>query len=204
LPLGSPLGLPFDLANLRKSLETIDKSPLLAFHSLIQKYGPVIRISIGSQVAVLIGGLEEIKEFTALEETTGRPYNKTLLDLYSAGEPNGFGIGIGGPRWKEQRRFASKSLKDLYEGQTGMEEKIHSEVSFTIQHIKNLLLSCEKDYMMMYDADRFLEVPNLNVIWGLVAALRYDFNDPQPKKQFQHLRTFLGEKLAGPLTLYHG
>ena len=78
-----------------------------------------------------------------------------------------------------------------------MEEKIHSEVSFTIQHIKNLLLSCEKDYMMMYDADRFLEVPNLNVIWGLVAALRYDFNDPQPKKQFQYLRTFLGEKLAG-------
>ena len=50
---------------------------------------------------------------------------------------------------------------------------------------------------MMYDADRFLEVPNLNVIWGLVAALRYDFNDPQPKKQFQYLRTFLGEKLAG-------
>ena len=117
--LGSPLGLPFDVTNLRKSLETIDKSPLLAFHSLIQKYGPVIRICLGSQVAVLIGGLEEIKEFTALEETTGRPYNKTLLDLYSAGEPNGFGIGIGGPRWKEQRRFASKSLKDLYEGQTG-------------------------------------------------------------------------------------
>ena len=49
----------------------------------------------------------------------------------------------------------------------------------------------------MYDAERFLEVPNLNIIWGLVAALRYDFNDPQPKKQFQYLRTFLGEKLAG-------
>ena len=123
------MGLPFDVTNFRKSLETIDKSPLLAFHSLIQKYGPVIRISLGSQVAVLIGGLEEIKEFTALEETTGRPYNKTLLDLYSAGEPNGFGIGIGGPRWKEQRRFASKSLKDLYEGQTGKREsgKLHKQ-----------------------------------------------------------------------------
>ena len=92
-PPGSPLGLPFDVTNLRKSLETIDKSPLLAFHHLIEKYGPVIRISMGSQVAVLLGGLEEIKEFTALEETTGRPYNKTLLDLYSAGEPRGFGIG---------------------------------------------------------------------------------------------------------------
>ena len=54
----------------------------------------------------------------------------------------------------------------------------------------------------MYDADRFLEVPNLNIIWGLVAALRYDFNDPQPKKQFQYLRTFLGEKLAGKSTFW--
>ena len=112
--------MPFDLANLRDSLETIDKSPLLAFHKLIEKYGPVIRITIGGQVAVLIGGLEEIKEFTALEETTGRPYNKVLLDLYSDGQPLGFGIGIGGPRWKEQRRFAARALKDLYEGQTGL------------------------------------------------------------------------------------
>ena len=46
------------------------------------------------------------------------------------------GIGVGGPRWKEQRRFASKSLKDLSEGQKGMENKIMKEVAFTIQHIR--------------------------------------------------------------------
>ena len=125
--------------------------------------------------------------------------------------------GIGGPRWKEQRRFAAKSLKDLYEGQTGkfsrnkipgaklmflspttllgMEEKIHTEVSFTIQHLRNLLAGKKEE--MMYDADRFWEVPNLNVIWGLVAALRHDFKDPVPKKQFQYMRTLFGEKLAG-------
>jgi len=68
---------------------------------------------------VHFAGLEVIKEFSCLEETTARPYNKTLLDLYSMGEPLGFGIGIGGPRWKEQRRFATKALKDLYEGQKG-------------------------------------------------------------------------------------
>ena len=55
---------------------------------------------------------------------------------------------------------------------------------------------------MMCAADRFMEVPNLNIIWGLVAALRYDFNDPQPKKQFHYLRTFLGEKLAGKSSLW--
>ena len=38
-------------------------------------------------------GLDEIKEFTALEETTGRPYNQVLLNMYSGGDPLGFGIG---------------------------------------------------------------------------------------------------------------
>ena len=28
-------------------------------------------------------------------------------------------IGLGGPRWKEQRRFATRALKDLSEGQKG-------------------------------------------------------------------------------------
>ena len=28
-------------------------------------------------------------------------------------------IGLGGPRWKEQRRFAARALKDLSEGQKG-------------------------------------------------------------------------------------
>ena len=39
-------------------------------------------------------GLDEVKEFTALEETTGRPYNQVLLNMYSGGDPLGFGIGI--------------------------------------------------------------------------------------------------------------
>ena len=35
------------------------------------------------------------------------------------GEELGFGIGLGGPRWKEQRKFASRALNILSEGQKG-------------------------------------------------------------------------------------
>ncbi len=154
---------------------------------------------------MLSKGLEAIKEFSTLEETTSRPFNKTLLDLYSDGKPLGFGIGIGGPRWKEQRRFAARALKDLSEGQSGnnhvhstvdfhfphvlflgMEEKIQKEVQLTINHIKDLLQqrrtsktkieageAGEAEGVVLTSADRFFEVPNLNVIWGLVAALRF-------------------------------
>ena len=134
-----------------------------------------------------------------LDETTGRPYNKVLLNMYSSGDPLGFGIGIGGPRWREQRRFAARALKDLSQGQKGLEMKVLNEVRLTIQHIKNLQNSGKKG-LVVEKADTFFEIPNLNVIWGLVAGHRYQFEDPEPHRQFQLLKSFLGEKLAGPIT----
>ncbi len=55
-----------------------------------------------------------------MDETTSRPYNQTLLDMYSDGSPYGFGIGVGGERWREQRKFAIKALNDLSEGKSGL------------------------------------------------------------------------------------
>ena len=68
---------------------------------------------------VHLTGLEEIKSYAVLESTTARPYNQTLLDMYSDGKPLGFGIGVGGERWKEQRKFALKVLNELSEKKTG-------------------------------------------------------------------------------------
>nr|AKH03505.1 cytochrome P450 3038C1 [Paracyclopina nana] len=199
-PPGVILGMPssFNPVKVYQQVQLISSSPLKAFHQMIQENGPIIRISTGGNIAVLLGGLEAIKEFSSMEETTARPYNKTLLDLYSMGEPLGFGIGIGGPRWKEQRRFATKALKDLYEGQRGLEEKIQREVYHTIQDLRERIA---RDKMrVLAKTGTYFEVPNLNVIWGLVGASRYTFEDAEPKKQFGYLRTLLGEKLAGPMT----
>ena len=54
-----------------------------------------------------------------MDETTGRPENAVLLEMYSDGKELGMGIGLGGPRWKEQRRFAARALKDLGAGKKG-------------------------------------------------------------------------------------
>jgi hypothetical protein len=40
--------------------------------------------------------------------------------MYSDGKPLGFGIGVGGERWKEQRKFATRVLNELSEKKTGM------------------------------------------------------------------------------------
>ena len=60
-----------------------------------------------------------------------------------------------------------------------MEEKILQEMHHTLQHIKTMIGN--NDEALLSKADRFFEVPNLNVIWALVAAIRYDYGDAKPK-----------------------
>ncbi len=52
--LGVPLAS-WSIFDLRESLQQILKSPLLAFHSLVLKYGPVVRVSLGGQTTILLG-----------------------------------------------------------------------------------------------------------------------------------------------------
>ncbi len=48
--------------------------------------------------------------------------------MYSDGHPLGFGIGVGGERWREQRKFAAKVLSELSERRKGMLELISSSI----------------------------------------------------------------------------
>ena len=43
-----------------KSVEKLSLSPLLAFDDLIKKYGPVVKIYMGGQNAVLLGGKQTL------------------------------------------------------------------------------------------------------------------------------------------------
>ena len=96
--------------------------PLLVIDSMAKKYGEVMRMSMGEQHIVFLSGLDSIRKYSVMEETTARPENPTLLEMYSDGRPLGMGIGLGGPRWKEQRRFAEKALGKLGAGKRGGKE----------------------------------------------------------------------------------
>ena len=70
-----------------------------AFRDISQKFHCVIFFQRCIFVKFTVLGLNEIREFTGMDETTTRPYNQVLLDLYSGGEALGFGIGLGGARY---------------------------------------------------------------------------------------------------------
>ncbi len=56
--------------------------------------------------------------------------DQTLLDMYSDGHPLGFGIGVGGERWREQRKFAAKVLSELSERRKGAMKLSSSFIAF--------------------------------------------------------------------------
>ena len=60
--------------------------PYRVMHRLGEIHGSVLKVGLGSDVWVVLTGLEEIKQFTMMEETTSRPDLTSLNEIYSFGE----------------------------------------------------------------------------------------------------------------------
>lgn len=68
-----------------------------------------------------------------------------------------------GELWKEQRRFAVRTLKELGVGKNSLSHCIEQETGEMIAHL-NELITTEKVTLRM---DDFFDLPCLNVIWSL-------------------------------------
>ena len=58
-------------------------------YRLSKDYGPVMTVALGSDVWVILSGLEAIKEFGMNEAAVARPDMPTLYELYSFQRPLG-------------------------------------------------------------------------------------------------------------------
>lgn len=43
-----------------ETIELLNRSPLLAFHNMTKKYGPIVRMQMGGKHAIILGGLYSI------------------------------------------------------------------------------------------------------------------------------------------------
>ena len=58
---------------------------------------------------------------------------------------------------------------------SGMDQKIMQEVLCVIEDLKNKLEEKERSGTRLESVDTYFDLPDLNVIWGLVAAIRYEY-----------------------------
>uniref|UniRef100_A0AAQ6IVD9 Cytochrome P450, family 2, subfamily X, polypeptide 9 n=1 Tax=Anabas testudineus TaxID=64144 RepID=A0AAQ6IVD9_ANATE len=160
-----PLTLPVlgNLINL--SLE----NPLKDFEMLRKSYGNVYSLFIGPKPAVVINGVNAIKEalMTKANDFSGRPQDLFINDVT---ERKGVVMVDYGPSWRDHRRFALMTLRNFGLGKNSMEERIHGE----IKHIINTL---EKNIGKILSPQVMFHNAASNIICQVLFGTRYEYDD---------------------------
>uniref|UniRef100_A0A8C5MW91 Cytochrome P450 2J2-like n=1 Tax=Leptobrachium leishanense TaxID=445787 RepID=A0A8C5MW91_9ANUR len=161
-----PLALPL-IGNI---IQIDFSNPLKNLKEFSKQYGPVYSIYLGSQPAVVVRGLQALKEVLVNQGHTyaDRPRNR-LTQIISG--DRGLVIAAYGRAWKEHRRFTLSTLRDFGLGKNSMEERIADESVYLIQELK-------KDKGILYDPHDVVNNAVSNIICSIVFGRRYDYDDP--------------------------
>ncbi|XP_036399224.1 cytochrome P450 2D15-like isoform X1 [Megalops cyprinoides] len=145
------------------------KNPLNDLQKLAGRYGKVFSLYIGSRPAVVISGMQAMKEalVTRSVEFAGRPQDLMVNDV-----TNNKGVVLlnYGPYWKEQRRFALMLLRNFGMGKQSMEERILGEISHIISHL-------EKNAGKTTDPQILFHKAASNIISSVLFGTRYEHDD---------------------------
>nr|QOV04251.1 cytochrome P450 392E7 [Tetranychus urticae] len=161
LPPG-PWGLP-----IVGYLPFIRQDAYIQMTELAAKYGPVFSFKCGQFDVVVINQWKFIKEALANEHLLGRPKETFLPGIAEVSSL----VEMSGEQWKEQRRVALTTLRDVGLGKSEMEDSIRDEVkSFT-----KLIKSFEEKPISISDR---LSLSVSNNISKLVFGHKYAYDDP--------------------------
>ena len=188
--------------------------PYRVMHAMAEVYGRVMRVMLGDQEWIVLSGLPEIKQFAMSQQSTFHLESKTFNEMYSFDEPLGNSLSVyvlptksegyfifsgiifpDGTLWKDQRKFAVKTLKDLGVGKNSLESCIQQETSEMILHLSELLTTDRVTLRI----DDFFDLPCLNVIWSLVNTRRFSYDDKHMKKMIELIDKFTMNNYVGPL-----
>uniref|UniRef100_A0A3P9HDZ1 Cytochrome P450, family 2, subfamily X, polypeptide 9 n=1 Tax=Oryzias latipes TaxID=8090 RepID=A0A3P9HDZ1_ORYLA len=160
-----PLSLPV-LGNL---LHLNLKNPLVDFEKMKESYGNVYSFFIGSRPAVVVNGLQAMKEAITIKATdfSGRPQDMFVSDLT---QRKGVILVDYGSVWRDHRRFALMTLRNFGLGKISMEERIHEEIQFTISKLEENIGKTLSPKFMFHNAAS-------NIICKVLFNTRYDYED---------------------------
>ncbi|XP_064111560.1 cytochrome P450 2L1-like [Macrobrachium nipponense] len=137
---------------------------------LREQYGDIFTWKIGSHVFVGFCDYELIKTTFSRPECQGRPYvfSFDMVKFHS----NAGIVSSVGDVWVQGRRFALRHLKDFGMGKSSFEGVIQYEA-------QNLVETFERTAGKPIEISWCLNVAVLNVIWKLVANIRYNTDDQE-------------------------
>ncbi|KAL2087431.1 hypothetical protein ACEWY4_016259 [Coilia grayii] len=169
-------------------------NPLNDLQRLSDQYGRVFSLFIGSRPAVVLSGVEAIKEalVTKAVDFAGRPQG---LMVNHATKGKGVILADYGPGWREHRRFALMTLKNFGLGKESMEERILGEVSYVIAKLETFVGKTMSPQTMFHNASS-------NIICSVLFGARYEYDD-EALKIFIKLYTENAKIANGPWAMIY-
>ncbi|XP_035667220.1 cytochrome P450 2J6-like [Branchiostoma floridae] len=172
-------------------IPTLGKHPHLVLTSMRKKYGDVFSIRLGPKDVVVLCSYDAIHEAFVKkgEDFSSRP---SLYVFDEMGETrNGLVFTPYGSFWKQQRKFALKSLRDFGFGKRSLEGKILEEA----ERLKEEILQTANT---PFNVRPLLQNAVGNVICSIVFGARFDYNDPKFNYLMERINQNFGEQdLAG-------
>ncbi|XP_047452549.1 cytochrome P450 2F2-like [Mugil cephalus] len=149
------------------------ESPIADLERLSKRYGNVYSLFIGPKPAVIINGLQALKEALVNKGAalSGRPQEQMVNHAVRVkAHAPGVILADYSPTWKEHRRFGLMTLRNFGLGKTSMEQRILGE----IQHVTKLL---EQSVGKPTDPHVLFHNAAANVICQVLFAKRFDYDD---------------------------
>jgi len=184
--IGSLLSVGFDLKS--------------AFMRWREQYGPIVGFKLGNQTSVVISDFDMLTEAFKDDRFCGRPSN--LQEVFSAfftkdkNEKSSGGIVFShGDHWREQRRFAMRTLKEFGVGKSFLQNVINDEVAKLVEELK-----VESGESINLKFRTNLAV--VNSLWQILNGEKADMKDPEMAKVFRSTAEFIVENnMAGPVMI---
>ncbi|XP_062375522.1 cytochrome P450 2F2-like [Sardina pilchardus] len=144
-------------------------NPLNDLQRLSDQYGKVFSVYIGSRPAVILNGVEAIKEalVTRGVDFGGRPQDLMVNDVL---KDKGLILLDYGHIWKEHRRFALMTLRNFGMGKQSMEDKILGELSYVISKLEKSVGKSLSPQTMFHNTSS-------NIIFTVLFGARYEHDD---------------------------
>ncbi|KAM9854720.1 cytochrome P450 2F2-like [Aulostomus maculatus] len=145
------------------------KNPLDDFEQLRKQYGNVYSLYLGKRPAVVISGLQALKEALVTKATdfAGRPQ-----DLYVNDTTDRKGVILAdyGSSWREHRRFALMTLRNFGLGKQSMEDRILGELQYVMKTLEESIGTTFSPQLMFHNASS-------NIICQVLFGKRYSYDN---------------------------
>jgi len=168
-PVGIPPGPPG--VPILGSIPFIGSNPEETFNQLKKKYGPIMSVYLGTELAIVLNDFTTMKA-ALIDE--GEIFSGRMFKQEAAIHPSDRKsiLSTYGQFWKEHRRFALSTLRDFGVGKSSIEPAIQNEMYYFLQEI-------EQKNNEPFDISYTLTASVCNNISLIEFGRRFEYNDPK-------------------------